>query len=271
MAILGKVKFSKQQGSSLLSWELSEFFWFLACMSLICTCVIGLHAEDGPEKTGREPSSSEVLESLKRDMVAAFSTFPRENDQKARTLLFQNAKKKFEEELKSCRKSEESISDQFSRYLNNLSQSKVAFRGIEEKYKDASQVKQFYITANSKILWNDIGSASDYSMKKDHCEWFRECTSMMKKAQLLSADGAASKEASQAYTTVQKLFTEVLKASKSEGNENATENLKANMTHLRGQFPTNTEESKKANGRIAQMLEGMAQQQFKFETSSGKE
>lgn len=251
--------------------EFREVFWLSACIPVICICAVGLDAEDRPEKVERQPSSADVLESLKRDMVSAFATFPRDNDQKARTLLFQSAKKKFEEELKTCGKSEESVGDQFSKYLNNLSQSKVAFRSIEEKYKDASQIKQFYITANSKIFWNDISSASDYSKKQDHCEWFRECTSMMKKAQLLSADGSASKEASQAYTTVQKLFTEVLKENKSEGSVNATENLKANMTYLRGQFPTSSEETKKANGRIAQMLEGMAQQQFKIESNAGKE
>lgn len=260
-----------KQRKSLPLCEFREFFWILAWMSVICICAFGLHAEDRPEKIDREPSSADVLENLKRDMVAAFSTFPRENDQKARTLLLQNAKKKFEEELKTCGRSEESVGDQFSKYLNNLSQSKVAFRSIEEKYKDASQIKQFYIAANAKIFWNDISSASDYSKKQDHCEWFRECASMMKRAQLLSADGTSSKEAAQAYTTVQKLFTEVLKANKGEGNENATENLKANMTHLRGQFPVNSEESKKANGRIAQMLEGMAQQQFKIEANSEKE
>lgn len=221
-------------------------------------------SEDVAENT---PSTYEVLEKLRQDLLQAFATFPNENDTKSRQLLIQAAKKTFDADVKGSEKSKDSIRDQFSRYLSNLSLARTGFRSVIDKYKDGTQVKQAFVAATAKAFWEDIVHASDYSQKEDLCAWFKECVDMFKKAQLLEAGDGDSRDASQAYSNIQKLFSAVLKEGENAKDQNAVENMKTNMIYLRGQYPTNTEELKKKNGRIAKFLESMAQQQFKHESA----
>lgn len=221
--------------------------------------------EDQPAKS---QTSSEVLDRYRQDLLKVFVTFPGEKDTKSRQLLIQTAKKQFESDVKTCEKSKDAIGDQYARYLSNVTLARTGFANVAEKYKDGAQVKQAYAMAASKVFLEDVTSAADYSQKNDHCAWFRECVGMLKKAQLLGQGEGADKDAGQAYSLVQKLYSAVLKENEGDAGQNAVENLKANMVYLRSQFPTNTDELKKTNGRIATMLEAMAQQQFKLE--SGK-